>query len=250
MASIRKQKKISSPTIRRNLVKMNARSYVSKKKPLITQTMAKKRLAWCKKYRDKDQAFWQRVIFSDETMISIKSNSLMQRHRRFPWQSPLDPRFIRPTVKHPLSIMVWGCFSQNFRPDLYIVRGKMNSASYKVVLEEHINTDYIRNNGFIFQDDSAPCHRSALIKAFKIKNNIESLDWPGNSPDLNPIENLWSYLKRRVGRNKMMNSNDLIKRINYSWKNEIDDELIKNLINSMPKRIDMCIKANGYQIKY
>ena len=138
-------------TIRRNLLTLKAKSYVRKKKPLITPTMAKKRLAWCKKYKDKDLAYWQKVIFSDETMISINANSLMQKHRRFPWQSPLDPRFIKPTVKYPLSIMVWGCFSLNYRPDLYIVRGNMNSASYKVVLEENINNAYVKNNGYIFQ---------------------------------------------------------------------------------------------------
>ena len=54
----------------------------------------------------------------------------------------------------------------------------MNSASDKVVLKEHINNDYVKNNGYIFQEDSYPFHRLALIKSFKSQNNIESLDRP------------------------------------------------------------------------
>ena len=241
---------LSAPSIRRILLKLKLRSYVSKKKPLITPSMAKKRLAWCKKYVKKDPGFWQKVIFSDETEIFIRSNALMQRCRRFPWDSPYNRRFIRPTVKHPLSVMVWGCFSMNYRPDLYFVNGYMNSAGYKEVLDKFINRDAVKNMGLIFQDDSAPCHRSSLIKTYKTENEIQSLDWPGNSPDLNPIENLWNLMKRKVGRNRIMNSKDLKDKINEAWKSSITPEIIKELIDSMPKRIKQCIKAKGYQTKY
>ena len=107
MTSIVKNEPLSASSIRRILLDLKLKSYMSEKKPLLTPSMAKKRLAWCRKYKDKDQAFWQKVIFSDETVICIRSNALMQRCRRFPWDSPYNPKFIRSTVKHPLSVMVW-----------------------------------------------------------------------------------------------------------------------------------------------
>ena len=51
-----------------------------------------------------------------------------------------------------------------------------------------------------FQHDHAPSHNSKLIKNFTQENNVNILDWPVNSPDLNPIENLWSLVKRRLGK--------------------------------------------------
>ena len=49
----------------------------------------------------------------------------------------------------------------------------------------------------MFMQDSAPCHHSKLVSDF-LKKNIKTLDWPGNSLDINPIENLWATLKDKV----------------------------------------------------
>jgi transposase len=50
-----------------------------------------------------------------------------------------------------------------------------------------------------FQHDLAPCHNSKAVKKFVQENEINMLDWPGNSSDMNPIENLWSIVKKRLG---------------------------------------------------
>ena len=243
-------KSITGSAIRKILIKNGFKSYISKRNPLLTKAMSKKRLSWCHKYKNKDNKFWQNVAFSDETMISILDTSLMQRCRRFPWSSPYENKFIRPTVKYPLSVMIWGCFSKNYRPSLHVVNGIMNSAKYEEVLNSKIKGKFNQDKTLIFQDDSASCHRSARINQYKNNNGILSLDWPENSQNLNPIENLWQILKRKVGRFNIKNKADLIKKINKIWEEHISDDLITNLIDSMPKRIDKCIKNKGYATKY
>ena len=54
------------------------------------------------------------------------------------------------------------------------------------------------NDEIIFQDDNASCHRAKTVKTFLEERHIRSMSWPANSPDVNPIENLWWKLKKMV----------------------------------------------------
>ena len=83
-------------------------------------------------------------------------------------------------------------------------------------------------------------------KNWKIENNIQRLDWPSYSPDLAPIENLWSYMKLKVDENKPRTLNDLVKKV---WST-LSPELARNLSNSMSNRILQCIESNGDYIMY
>ena len=75
--------------------------------------------------------------------------------------------------------------------------------------------------------------------------------WPAQSPDLNPIENLWAaldYQVDKVGR-KPKNENDLFAILQEAWQN-IPVANLETLVDSMPKRVKLVVEANGYPIKY
>lgn len=82
------------------------------------------------------------------------------------------------------------------------------------------------------------------------KNGIVQLEWPGNSPDLNPIENLWAIVKKQVAEKKPKNKTDLDNIIMDTWHNDISEELLQTLVTSMPRRIKAVIKAKGGATKY
>lgn len=137
---------------------------------------------------------------------------------------------------------------------LYIVEGMMNQYQYKKVLEQRLIPqikDWFPNGDFIFMHDGAPCHTAKSVTKFLEEKNIKTLPWPGNSPDMNPIENLWAIVKKKLKKYNITNKNDLIERLLQIWHH--DDEINSNcqtLIQSMPRRIESLIKNKGKHTKY
>ena len=104
---------------------------------------------------------------------------------------------------------------------------------------------------FVFQEDNAPVHTAKVARDFLHSNNVELLPWPSQSPDLNPIEKLWSILESGLRKHKPGPSNiqELEKIVIEEWKS-IPKEIYQNLISSMPSRIQAVISANGDHTKY
>ena len=200
----------------------------------------------------KGDDYWNRVSFSDETYVHLNMTNAMNRVRRYSSENRFSPAFSSSTVKFPVKVLIWGCFSSSGIGKLHITKESLNSDRYINTLENVLIPSF-REAGIenpLLLDDSAPCHKSAKVKQFKSKRNIESLDWPANSPDLNPIENVWSLLKRKISRIPNSNETSLIKTIKKVWNTEIPKDYLKSLINSMPRRIKEVLKAKGYASKY
>ena len=103
----------------------------------------------------------------------------------------MNSRYLQPTVKHPPSVMVWGCFSSQGRGGLYFLpKGQtMNASRYISVLDDHLLHFMSIHGCTTFQQDSAPCHKANSVMNWFQTKKVRVVKWPGNSPDLNPIEN-------------------------------------------------------------
>ena len=158
------------------------------------------------------------------------------------------------TVKHGFSIMFWGCFSYNGTGITKPVEKTLNSSQYIAILESclEVSAEKIENplSNLIFMKDNAPCHVSKMMKEYFCKQNYTVMDWPPQSPDLNPIENLWSIVKYRLSKLEIAKKEDLIKNFMSEWKKLEDNQICKNLVDSMPKRVKEVIKNKGGAINY
>jgi len=99
------------------------------------------------------------------------------------------------------------------------------------------------------QMDNDPKHKSRVAKQFMSIEVPEVIDWPSNSPDVNPIENLWSIIKHRVEKRKPTNLEELNKFLHQEWNN-IDMVILNYLVNSMKSRCLALIESKGERISY
>ena len=123
---------------------------------------------------------------------------MFQKFRTAKGQDKYQDKFLQPTVKHPLKQMIWGCFAWEGAGGLFKVpkNVNINGRHYLQVLESKLVARgpwegwMSKLNCFWFLQDWAPCHRARIIEDwFQEHPETNLIAWPGNSPDLNPIEN-------------------------------------------------------------
>jgi hypothetical protein len=129
----------------------------------------------------------------------------------------------------------------------------MNSKAYIEMIEDVLIdfTDEVMDGNFVFQQDNATIHVSRESKQWFESKEIDLLDWPPCSPDMNPIENLWGILARKVyaNRRQFKTVQELEVTIRNAWR-EIRISTLESLVNSMPNRIYEVINKNGSNTKY
>jgi len=183
----------------------------------------------------------------------------VQYVRRMPAKSLREDCVVQ-RVKHPTQVMVWSVMSVYGTGCLHIVEGHMNQEQYKTILEKRLIpqlNEWASKRGFsgtgdlIFMHDGAPCHKGRSVTEFLEAHGIETLPWPGNSPDMNPIENLWSILKSKMHKKTITNKRQLIEELISAWTREdrIRDAC-KELVHSMPARVAALNNAKGSFTKY
>ena len=135
------------------------------------------------------------------------------------------------------------------------IDGRMDADLYVSILEDELQQTlefYDKNSeDVIFQQDNNPKHKSKKAMSWLKDSGLEVMVWPPQSADLNPIEHLWHYLKRKMGEYETQPKSiqELWERVQDEW-NKIPTSVCQNLIESMPRRIEAVLKAKGGYTKY
>jgi transposase len=246
---------VSVQTVRNALKSLGMKAYVKKKKPLLTPRHRKQRLDFAIKYQHWTREDWHRVVFSDETKI----NRLGSDGVKWVWKNPqaqLTHHHVTGTAKFGGgSLMLWGCMAAHGVGHCCRIDGRMDATLYVEILQgEFLGTLThfgLGRGDIVFQQDNDPKHTSRIAQKWFRANNIQLLDWPAQSPDLNPIEHLWHYLKRQIasGGEPPRSIHDLWLKVESEWE-KIPSHVCANLIDSMPDRIQAVLKAKGGHTNY
>ncbi len=188
-----------------------------------------------------------RILWSDETKIELFGlNS-----KRYVWRKPGTAHHLSntvPTVKHGGgSIMLWGCFSAAGTGRLVAIEGKMNAAKYWDILDENLlqsAQDLRLGRRFTFQQDNDPKHTAKITKEWLHNNSVTVLEWPSQSPDLNPIEHLWRDLKMAVHQRLPPNLRQTGEDLQGGMAEDPQIQVWKTCC-IFPKKTHGCIKSKG-----
>jgi transposase len=146
-----------------------------------------------------------------------------------------------------------GVFTASGPGSLVPVGGMKNSSKYIEILKSRVLPflQAFADGKGTFQHDLATCHNSKAAKKFIRVNKIIMPDWPGNSPDMNPIENLWSMLKKRLGKMECSTEERMVTKVIKVWFHDSRvKNICSNLVESMPKCVQEVILAKGGHISY
>ena len=244
---------ICKRTVQNRLLEAGLGGRKAAHKPLLNLAHMATRLNWAKEKNEwKIENNWNHVIFSDESTFDISSTGPVWVRR--PVGQRFNPRYIKKVRNRAIAhVNVWGAFSSHDYIKIYRINGNLNSKGYTDILQAQLlpNLNKLLPQAGFFQQDNAPIHMSKHTKAFLQENYLQIMDWPALSPDMNPIENVWAEISKKLDREKINNSDQLFAKISEIWENLMKNEEYRmSLIDSMPNRVKSLIESKGGSTKY
>lgn len=237
-------------TVRKAAHELGFQSRAAAKKPFLNDRHLANRLAFAKKYKKWIVADWKRVIWTDESSFEIGKIS----RRVIVWRRASEKyknACLAPIFKSGrTSVMVWGAFVVDQRLPLVVMpSGRRTAVDFVNIVYNGTLGPWLSMQedvaNLVLMEDGAPVHRSNAPKAWQESRSLVKLEWPANSPDLNPIENVWRLLKDDVQlRHRPKNVEQMKAALEVAWKG-IPAEKLESLVSSMPERIKAVLQAKG-----
>lgn len=245
-------------TVRAAFAKEGYFRRVGRKKPYLSASHKEARLQWALEHRHWTLDQWERwAMFTDECYVwTSGTRGRIWLTRRA--DEEYHPDCIIPKFDKSGSIMIWGGILGGTKTELFVWErndfGNINSETYvrhiivpiiwPFVLEHSTRQGAPMEIQVI--EDGAAAHRSAFTEEHRQHYGIKRMWWPSRSPDLNPIENVWHLLKNILQRRRPRprTSQEWKEAVLAAWA-EISSEELRELVRSMPDRIEAVIAAGG-----
>lgn len=245
-------------TVQRILSRVDWLVYAKMDRTLsLTDAHKAARVAWAKRYL-MEPSVWDETIFSDEKKFNLDGPDGFKHYWRDLRRPPRE--YVR-RQNGGGSVMVWGAFSVKGLSALAVLRGKQCSSDYIYTVSEYLLPFAHRHHGvdYLYQQDNAPIHASrettefleSETKEYFEGEHVRVMEWPARSPDLNPIENVWSILAGVVYANghQYNTVGELEQAIRGAWDG-LSMDTLRTLVRSMPTRCLEVVERKGGKTHY
>lgn len=244
------QVQVSFKTIQRYMTVQGFETVEAHHRPLLSPLNQRRRLAFALKFYENIDKL-RRIMWSDEVSVSAlpdKRKVYIKVHKSV---SDMNRPFVPQKQRGGFSVMFWGAFSFFAFGPLIVVDGQINKHTYLQFAKDFIVPELNASpHDLIFMQDNARPHTAKIVKDYFAEKNVELVDWPAQSPDLNPIENIWAIIKQQLYSQEKFASTpaDLINRVLNIWS-ELQQDLLERLSNSVVHRLHGVIDRKGGWLK-
>ena len=248
------RRRISDQTVRNRLRARGLRARKPAIRPKLLPQHREARRAWCARYRNWRLRDWNNVLFSDEKRLCLRHVDGGRWVYRMPGERYHAANVLEKTLYGGGSVMFWaGISGRTGKTDLVQIDGNLNHERYldEIIVPHVLPVAERIGQDFVFQHDNARPHIANNVVNHLHAEGITVMNWPASSPDLNPIENLWSELQRAVDARIDDNTTlqELPAIVQEEWA-RIPREKITRLIRSMTNRRRECGARRGGHTHY
>lgn len=205
--------------------------------PMIRDANKEKRVAQARAWLESKEQF-DDVIFTDETSVAL------ERYSRLSFKNGTH---LSIKSRHPPKVHVWGAISRDGPGPIVISEGIMDKQFFQEQIVLEVLAPYIKktwSKGHRLFQDNDPMHSTSA--AFLLKNGINWVHTPAESPDFNPIETVWALMKSHIRKvAKPKNKEQLIEAIKNFWYNQLTKETCNDVIDHLLTVLPIVIERNG-----
>lgn len=198
-----------------------------------------RRLAFANAHVNDD---FHHVVFSDEKLFVLSKTGTVHYIKKgepIPTREVDDPK---------ASLMIWGGVWWSNKTSLHTCSKTINAPYYTNILATHLLPSMPTSSRYLFQHDNATPHIARHTQAWLAAFAVNVLpNWPPNSPELNPIEHVWSWMAAYVNNKRPRNRTEMKRYIRLAWQ-QIPQKVIQAYISNLPALMQRVISANGDSI--
>ena len=243
--SFRTQKgdNISPSTIRRTLRRAKLFPHRRRKVTALTDGQKNRRVAFAQKYRRFD---WTKCAFWDETVFTLFSTPNLKND--ITWDAK-GVAYNYEKQAHPKTFCFGAAITVNGPTRIVPYRSTIDQDSYVAMVRKVVPdlNNLMKGVDWTFVQDGARPHtarRTLKTLTEELPHLFPASDWPPNSPDDNPIENVFGYLDSQIGPKSFTTPEALERGIRNAWK-KLTPEYCRKCIEAIPSRLKQIIATKG-----
>lgn len=229
----------------KRVIRENFKKVLSPLRINISEQNRVKRVTWIQDHSNWRKSKWLSVVWTDEKMFELYPQKGRLYAKILPDEIPDD--FPRPKVQQGgKKIMVWGAISGKGKLYLDVLEESVTGETYSCFLHQRALPAIrkICQKSYIFMQDNAPAHRANLTKLYLQISGVKVLEWPPQSPDLNPIEGVWSWMAMKIKAKVFNNVQDLTDAVFQLWE-ELPKSVILAYIEKLNDKMNYILEHNG-----